>query len=197
MQGSWRLPRVEDRARAGATDPSWAPAPHPHPPASSSWPSPGARPTLVALLPAPARGAYERYVRSGTGRRPGPGDKGARASTASPPPHIAQPGAAATSSWILVKLDSDVPRLKFGGPGFGAPHSLPLCTVPQAQGGHISYSTLCLGDPPSACDAFFSYPPCQSVKFAPQALLLLPASFPLRLPLCSDFSQAHACRPKV
>lgn len=64
----------------GATDLSWAPAPHPHPPASSSWPSPGARPTLASLLPAPARGAYERYVRSGPGRRPGTGDEGARAS---------------------------------------------------------------------------------------------------------------------
>lgn len=183
MQGSWRLRRVEDRASPGVTELSWAPAPHPHPPVSSSWPSPGARPTLAALLPALARGAYERYVRSGTGRRPGTGDKGARASAASPPPpHTAQPRAAATSSWILVKLDSDMPRLKFEGPGFEALHSLPSCTVPQAQGSHISYSTLCLGDPPSACDAFFSYPPRQSDESVPQALLLLPASFPLRVP---------------
>lgn len=111
MQGSWSFPRVENRALARQIPPGpLLPTPHPH--ASSSWPSPGARPTLAALLPAPARGAYERYVRSGPGRRPGKGDEGTRASAASPPPpHIAQPWSAVFPSRILAKLGSSIPCL--------------------------------------------------------------------------------------
>lgn len=99
----------------GGQIPSWAPALYPHLPASSSRPSPGARPTLAALLPAPARVAYERYVQSGPGRRPSTGDKGGagldwfpRLPASPPPPHTAQPRPAATPNRILVTLGSDM-----------------------------------------------------------------------------------------
>lgn len=179
----WRLRRVEDRASPGVTELSWAPRSPPPSPCLLLLAQPWRPPHTSRFVTCPGARSL-RALRAVRDRaETGTGDKGARASAASPPPpHTAQPRAAATSSWILVKLDSDMPRLKFEGPGFEALHSLPSCTVPQAQGSHISYSTLCLGDPPSACDAFFSYPPRQSDKSVPQALLLLPASFPLRVP---------------
>lgn len=104
MLGSWRLPRVEDRSLLG---PCSLPPPHPcllllaqprRPPHTSGFVTcPGAR-SLRVLRAVGARAETRHRGQGGAGLRWFPSSR--------PPPHTAQPRAAATSNRILVKLGS-------------------------------------------------------------------------------------------
>lgn len=175
----------------GAADPAFGLLPHPQhstpsPRHASPWGShsplqqvagrtrPGARPTLAALLPAPARSAYECYVLRARGGGAGEGVvRGAGPCAPFPDPCLHVPAWGCCSlQRISVKLGSGEPRpasVLGSRPERSLPASLP--SPPSWTAPPLSEEpdfTLHSGlRRPSVCNNRFPHPPSPE-RFAPQ-----------------------------